>query len=161
MRCADQALVARQPEYCTYRELKAMVCTWNIDSAKPHDLVGENARFLDECLNSVDSPDIIVFGFQEVIPLTDKKLTAKTLLFGGNKKEAGSGDKVTMAYRHWIDKLSQALRSGLPGTQYIKVHSESLVGLMTCIFVKASEKDSLRGLDITTVKRSVPSFLLL
>lgn len=53
-----------------------MVCTWNIDSAKPTELVGENAQFLTECLHSVDSPDIIIFGFQEVIPLTDKKLTA-------------------------------------------------------------------------------------
>lgn len=66
----------RQAEYCTFRELKAVVCTWNIDSAKPTELVGENAHFLTECLNSVDSPDLIIFGFQEVIPLTDKKLTA-------------------------------------------------------------------------------------
>lgn len=147
-----------------------MVCTWNIDSAKPHDLVGENAQFLTECLNSVDSPDIIIFGFQEVIPLTDKKLTAsqwlplsslaaaaadtntETLLFG-SKKETGSGDKVTMAYRHWIDKLTQAIRFALPDSQYVKIHSENLVGLMTGIFVKASERDNLRGLDITTVKR--------
>lgn len=72
----DQALVTRQEEYCTFRDIKAMVCTWNIDSAKPTELVGENAHFLTDCLNSVDSPDIIIFGFQEVIPLTDKKLTA-------------------------------------------------------------------------------------
>lgn len=58
-----------------------------------------------------------------------------------------------MAYRHWIDKLSQALRIGLPDSQYVKIHSENLVGLMTCIFVKTTEKESLRGLDITTVKR--------
>jgi hypothetical protein len=66
----------RQPEYCTFRDVSAMVCTWNIDSAKPGDLTGENAHFLGECFNSMDLPDIIVFGFQEVIPLTDKKLTA-------------------------------------------------------------------------------------
>ena len=150
-----------------------MVCTWNIDSAKPTDLIGENSQFLTECLNSVDSPEIIIFGFQEVIPLTDKKLTAsqsslyrvwnnvadlvsETLLFG-NKKDAGSGDKVTMAYRHWIDKLTQAIRFALPDSQYVKIHSENLVGLMTCIFVKTSEKENLRGLDITTVKRYVLS----
>jgi hypothetical protein len=70
----------RQDEYCTFRNVTAMICSWNIDSAKPGDLGGENAQFLPECLNSVDQPDIIVFGFQEVIPLTDKKLTASKWL---------------------------------------------------------------------------------
>jgi hypothetical protein len=77
----DQALFTRQAEYCTFREVSTMVCTWNIDSAKPQDLIGENAQFLTDCLNSIDSPDIIVFGFQEVIPLTDKKLTASTFSY--------------------------------------------------------------------------------
>lgn len=73
----DNQLVTRQPQYCEFREVRILVCTWNIDSAKPSDLVGgTNANFLPELLSSVESPDIIVFGFQEVIPLTDKKLTA-------------------------------------------------------------------------------------
>lgn len=64
-----------------------------------------------------------------------------------------------MAYRHWTDKLTQAIRFALPESHYVKIHSENLVGLMTCIFVKASEKENLRGLDITTVKRYVHSFV--
>ena len=60
-----------------------------------------------------------------------------------------------MAYRHWIDKLTRALTTAVPGISYVKVHSDNLVGLMTCIFVKSSEKSNLRGLDITTVKRYV------
>jgi hypothetical protein len=75
-------MAARQEEYCSFREAKALICSWNIDSAKPTDLVGSeaNALFLEELLNSVNAPDVIVFGFQEVIPLTDKKLTASTCL---------------------------------------------------------------------------------
>lgn len=80
-------------------------------------------------------------------------LTSETLLFGGKNRDAGSGDKVTMAYRHWIDKLTRALTTAVPGESYIKVHSDNLVGLMTCIFVKSTEKPHLRGLDITSVKR--------
>jgi len=38
---------------------------------------------------------------------------------------------------------------------YVKTHSESLVGLFTCVFVKASQKPALRDLDICTVKRLV------
>ena len=74
----DKQMSRRQSEYCTFRDIKALVCSWNIDSAKPQDLTGSeaNSLFLGHVLGSVDSPDIIVFGFQEVIPLTDKKLTA-------------------------------------------------------------------------------------
>lgn len=74
----DKRMVERQPDYCEFREVRVLVVSWNIDSAKPTDLSGsvENSNFLDQVLGSVDSPDIIVFGFQEVIPLTDKKLTA-------------------------------------------------------------------------------------
>ncbi|WVR07433.1 hypothetical protein IAU60_004474 [Kwoniella sp. DSM 27419] len=155
----DKQMVEREPDYCTFRDAKVLVCSWNIDSAKPTDLTGSegNVRFLEECLTSVDSPDIIVFGFQEVIPLTDKKITAKTLLFGGKNKDSTSGsDKITHAYRQWLDKLTQAVRlASSPDCPYVKIHSESLVGLFSCIFVKSSEKDSLRDLNITTVKRGL------
>ncbi|WVW85734.1 hypothetical protein I302_107772 [Kwoniella bestiolae CBS 10118] len=155
----DKQLLTRQADFCTYRDIKLLVCSWNIDSAKPTDLTGSeaNTKFLEECLNSVDSPEIIVFGFQEVIPLTDKKITAKTLLFGGKNKDSSSGsDKVSHAYRLWLEKLTQAVRMAMPNdTPYIKIHSENLVGLFTCIFVKSSEKDRLRALDITTVKRGI------
>lgn len=71
-------MTARQADYSDFREIKTLVCSWNIDSAKPTDLAGSeaNVNFLPDLLHSVHSPEIIVFGFQEVIPLTDKKLTA-------------------------------------------------------------------------------------
>ncbi|WWC71666.1 uncharacterized protein I206_105624 [Kwoniella pini CBS 10737] len=156
----DKQLVTRQADFCTYRDINLLVCSWNIDSAKPTDLTGSeaNSKWLEKCLNSVDSPDIIVFGFQEVIPLTDKKITAKTLLFGGKSKDSSSSssDKVSHAYRHWLEKLTQSVRMAMPSDiPYVKIHSENLVGLFTCIFVKSSQKDSLRALDITTVKRGI------
>ena len=61
---------------------------------------------------------------------------------------------MTAAYRLWLDKLQLAVRmSSSTEGSYVKVHSENLVGLFTCIFVKGSEKDALGGLDICTVKR--------
>ena len=76
--CTESQITLRQPDYCTFRDIKVLVCSWNIDSAKPSDLAGSevNSRFFDQLLGSIDSPDVVVFGFQEVIPLTDKKLTA-------------------------------------------------------------------------------------
>jgi hypothetical protein len=81
--CVDGEMQKREREYSTYREVKALICTWNIDSAKPDTLSGnrDNTTFLENVLGSVDSPDIIVFGFQEVIDLENKKLTASASLF--------------------------------------------------------------------------------
>lgn len=69
----------REQEYCTFRDLRVLICSWNVGNCKPTDLSGstvENSNFLAECLNSVDSPDIVAFGLQEVIDLDDKTLTA-------------------------------------------------------------------------------------
>lgn len=79
----------------------------------------------------------------------------ETLLFGGKNKEMNStADKISSAYRHWLDKLTQAVRHATPhDCTYVKIHSESLVGLFTCVFVRSEEKDNLRGINITTVKR--------
>lgn len=63
------------------------------------------------------------------------------------------GDKVSHAYRQWIDKIQNSIRTCIPDTPYVNVHSDNLVGLLSCTFVKATEKDNLKGLDITTVKR--------
>jgi hypothetical protein len=84
-------MTEREAEFCSFREVKLLVCSWNIDSAKPTDLGGSeaNATFLEELMSSVDRPDIIVFGFQEVIPLTDKKLTASEFVSPGfHQREA-------------------------------------------------------------------------
>jgi hypothetical protein len=36
----------------------------------------ENTKFLEECIGGAEKPEIIIFGFQEVIDLNDRKLAA-------------------------------------------------------------------------------------
>ncbi|GMK59135.1 hypothetical protein CspeluHIS016_0701500 [Cutaneotrichosporon spelunceum] len=154
----EKRMVERQPDYCDFREIKVLVVSWNIDSAKPSDLSSggvENINFLSQVLGSVDTPDIIVFGFQEVIPLTDKKLTAKTILFGSKSKDGATNERVSSAYRAWADKLSSAVRLAYPGEAYTKMQSEQLVGLFTCVFAKDTELDNFKEVMITTVKRGI------
>lgn len=69
-----------------------LACTWNLDAAKPVDLTStsENASFLTSVLTSEASPDIIVFSFQELIDLDDKKLTASECSFLRSTR-AGTG----------------------------------------------------------------------
>ncbi|KAF9261315.1 DNase I-like protein [Marasmius fiardii PR-910] len=134
-------------------------------------------------LDGKGGPDIIVFGLQEVIDLESRKMAAKNVILGGGhgmKKSKGltvgvvssssssSGasvdetvllglsDKVTGAYKRWYDALVLAVRLAMPpDCPYSVVHTESLVGLFSCIFVKHSERGALKDLAITTVKRGM------
>lgn len=82
--------------------------------------------------------------------------TTETLLFGGKGKDSSAtADKVSHAYRQWLEKLQVAVHAAYPDTPYVKVHAESLVGLFTCVFVKADERDILRDVDVSTVKRGI------
>ena len=157
----------REPEFCTYRSIKTLNVTFNMDAASPSDLESsaENmevfaamlrnaCRIGSETLPAERPPDIIVFGFQELIDLESKKLTAKSLLLGGGKKKANDlGDRVSHQYRAWYDKLIQIVRYAMPPTcGYLLVQSESLVGLFTCVFVKQTEFKNVRELAISRVK---------
>jgi hypothetical protein len=136
------------------------VVSWNCDSARPDSLNGEpqNYNFLNEALHSVDSfPDIIVFGFQEVIDLESRKMVAKNVLLGGKKKtDDGLSEKVTGAYKRWHDRLVLAVRAAMPkDVSYSVAHTESLIGLFSCIFVKNTERPSFDDVSITTIKRGM------
>lgn len=65
-------------EFCTFREISAAVMTWNAGASTPggirHDQ--KNSNFFREAIRMGSAPDILVFGFQELVDLEDKKLTA-------------------------------------------------------------------------------------
>ena len=71
-------MIARQPTYSTTRDITVLICTFNVDAQKPETLDHSELgmRFLPDCLGMVDSPEIIEFGFQEMIDLENKTLTA-------------------------------------------------------------------------------------
>lgn len=68
---ADEEMHLRQPDYCTYRTLRSLSISWNADSSRPSDLHGtvDNIEFLQQAITSVETPDIISFGFQEMVRL--------------------------------------------------------------------------------------------
>ena len=155
----DHELVAREEEYSSYRELSALVVSWNVDANKPDALVGDpsNIDFLKEVLTSANSPDIISIGFQEVVDLENRKVTAKSVLLG-NKTKAHDGtmsQKVSTSYKKWYDYLVLSVRLAHPGTPYHVIHSENLVGLFSCIFVKVSERASIKDAHLNVIKRGM------
>ncbi|BGP45853.1 hypothetical protein JCM10450v2_001688 [Rhodotorula kratochvilovae] len=152
----DAELHLRQPDYCTFRSVRALCISWNIDASRPGDLHGsvDNLDFLRAALTSAESPDIISIGFQEVIDLEDKKLTAKSMLMGKKKATDGKmSDSISSAYRQWHDKLVQAVRLNMPPeTPYTVVHVADMIGLFSLVFVKNSEVPRLRDVAHITVK---------
>lgn len=84
----------------------------------------------------------------------------ETVLLGRTKKKAGDhvSEKVSRSYKQWYDRLVFAVRLAMPPDDpYSVVHTENLVGLFTCIFVRNSERKggSLTDERITTVKRGM------
>ena len=72
-------MAQREADYCAFRPLSVLVCSWNLSAQRPAALTGpDNAGFLAEVLGSTGdtTPDVIVFGFQEIIDLDNKKTTA-------------------------------------------------------------------------------------
>lgn len=65
-------------DYCTFREIKARVLTWNAGASTPIDFRhdGKSTDFFRELLHVGTSPEVLVFDFQELIDLEDKRLTA-------------------------------------------------------------------------------------
>jgi hypothetical protein len=53
------------------------------------------------------------------------------------------------------DHLVLSVRLAHPGTSYHVVHSENLVGLFTCIFVKVSERASIKDAHPNVIKRGM------
>jgi hypothetical protein len=77
----EAELLKREASFCTFRALNILMCTWNVDDATPDMLTGpENIGFFETHLQSMETPDIIIFGFQEVINLEDHKLAASGFL---------------------------------------------------------------------------------
>lgn len=142
----DKELVKLETSFSTFRDLSVLVVSWNCDSARPDSLsTGDevNYNFFHDALHSVDEPpDVIAFGFQEVIDLESRKMAAKNVFLGSKKKsEDGISEKVTRAYKRWYDRLVLAVKAAMPkDVAYCVVHTESLVGLFSCIFVKTSQR---------------------
>ncbi|KAJ7775743.1 DNase I-like protein [Mycena maculata] len=164
----DTELMKRESSFSTFRDLSVLIISWNADSARPDALTGDpaNINFLQDALTSVECPDIITFGFQEVVDLESRKMVAKNVLLGRKDKQdasiaqitglSGLSEKVTSAYRKWYEYLVLAVRLTMPAqVPYTVIHTESLVGLFTCVFVKNTERMSIKDNVITSMKRGM------
>lgn len=148
----------RDSEFCKFRELTAAVLTWNAGACKPGHLQHsrEDGNFFRDYLTAREPPDIFMFGFQELVDLEDKKVTAKSFFKSKKTKEPDEPQHMSSQYRAWRDHLGKCLDDYMPtNTSYTLVHTASMVGLFTCIFVKSTERSRIRNIHASEVKRGM------
>ncbi|KJK80611.1 hypothetical protein H634G_04850 [Metarhizium anisopliae BRIP 53293] len=155
----EDDIKSKDIDYCEFEEIKAMVFTWNAGASTPHSLrysKGDgDSTFFQDLLRSSGSPDILIFGFQELVDLEDKTATAKRLL-KSKKKEGTEQERMSHQYRDWRDFLLKTLDDYMPGDDlYHLLQSSPLVGLFTCVFVKSTIRDRIRDLNAAEVKRGM------
>lgn len=147
----------RDEEYCNFQEVSAAVVTWNAGASKPNYLRNDSRDnvFLRDFLTSQRHPDILVFGFQELVDLEDKKQTAKSL-FNRKRKDPSEQEHVGHQYRAWRDHLVRSIDDFMPADQpYSLLNTSSMVGLFSCIFVKTSLRSRISNVNTAEVKRGL------
>lgn len=141
----ETTMHSRDTEYCTFRQVQAAVTTWNCGAVSPGLL---RTDFIADAIHAHerDPPQILVFGFQEVVDLEDRTLTAKSIFALGKKKDkekATDQQHQSRVYREWRDYLATCIRKYIPQHEYTEVHTSSLVGLFSCIFVRTNERRNI------------------
>lgn len=151
----DEEMKSRDVQYCQFDTLKAMIMTWNAGASTPNSLrySGTDATFIQNLLQTSNTPDILIFGFQELVDLEDKTATAKR--FFKSKKKESDQERMSHQYRDWRDFLIRSLDDYMSGTLYHLLTTMHMVGLFTCIFVKADVRDRISMLSTAEVKRGM------
>ncbi|RMZ77215.1 hypothetical protein DV738_g4512, partial [Chaetothyriales sp. CBS 135597] len=147
----EHSLQERELSYCSFREIRAAVVTWNCGACTPHEL---RTDFIADAIHSDDPPEILAFGFQEVVDLEDRAVTAKSIFGFGKKKDVDSTEQhQSRVYREWRDYLSKLI-SRYTGGQYTysELHTSSLIGLFQCIFIRQEERTRIRNVHATNIK---------
>ncbi|ANB11889.1 phosphatidylinositol-3-/phosphoinositide 5-phosphatase INP53 [Sugiyamaella lignohabitans] len=99
--------------------------------------------------------EILVFGFQELVELDNTSVTAKSMFHSKRKKEKEgavvTSSHISHQYKAWQDKLDEFVGSNL-SERYRLVHSNNMVGLFTCVFMKESECNRVRDIKSSAIK---------
>ncbi|KIX99516.1 uncharacterized protein Z520_05092 [Fonsecaea multimorphosa CBS 102226] len=147
----EMEMQRRSAEYCKFRDVRAAVVTWNVGASTPAEL---REDFVIEAIHAYDPPEILVFGFQEVVDLEDRTVTAKSIFGFGKKKDTVKTEQhQSRVYREWRDYLSKVISRSTSGQyEYSELHTSSLIGLFQCVFVRQKERQKIRNLQAASVK---------
>jgi WD40 repeat protein len=147
----ENAMHDADVEYCTFHEIKASVVTWNVGASNPMEVRGD---FICDAIHAEDPPELLVFGFQEVVDLEDRAVTAKSILGFGKKRDTSKTDQhVSRVYREWRDYLAKCINRYMGiDHPYSELHTSSLIGLFQCIFIRQDVRDRVYGVNAVDIK---------
>lgn len=146
---------SRFPEYSNFTDVSILICSWNAGASKPSDLDSDTigASMIPMMIRDNGYPDIVVFGFQELVDLENKRLTARSILSKSSSKGGSSNSaNISSQYRLWREKLESEMMRVSSNDDYQVLVCENLVGLFSCVFVKNKLQSKIRMLQSTTVK---------
>ncbi|KAL3476448.1 Endonuclease/exonuclease/phosphatase [Aspergillus californicus] len=150
----ESQMQKRDVEFCNFREISTVILTWNAGASTPGSV--RTSTFIQDAIHPENPPEILVFGFQELVDLENKKITAKSLLLGSKKKESGEKEHMSRQYRVWMEHLTRCINDVMPLEEsYVLLHSANLIGLFTCIFVKHKERNKIKDVSAAEVKRGM------
>lgn len=59
-------------------------------------------------------------------------------------------------YREWRDFLIRCIEDNMPANEpYYLLHTASMVGLFSCVFIKASQRSAISDVSAAEVKRGM------
>lgn len=154
----ETEMKAIDTRYCTFQDIKVLAMTWNAGASTPSSLRNSKSDsvFIQSLIQSNGTPDVLIFGFQELVDLEDKTATAKRLFKSKKKDPVTEQERMSHQYRDWRDFLVRSLDDFMPAdTLYHLLHTATLVGLFTCIFVKSSIHGRIRNLTSSQIKRGM------
>lgn len=154
----ENEMQSQEASFCELQSIKALVMTWNAGATTPYHLQhsDQDAAFFKSLIQESDCPDVIVFGFQELVDLEDKKTVTKSFFKSSKKKDPSEMEHMSHQYRDWRDHLTRCLDEFMPRDEiYHLLHTAHLVGLFSCIFVRAPLRDRIRSVSAVEVKRGM------
>ncbi|KAL8956579.1 MAG: hypothetical protein Q9193_005934 [Seirophora villosa] len=144
--------------WCDFREIEAVVMTWNAGASTPASLRRDEQEpnLLRMLLQPGMAPDLLVFGFQELVDLEDKKLTAKALIKGTKRRDINEQDRMSRQFKDWRDYLVRSIEDHMPTKEsYTLLHTANMVGLFSCVFIRASQLSSISNMQAAEIKRGM------
>lgn len=75
--------------------------------------------------------------------------------FKSKKKDSNEQEHVGHEYRAWRDHISRCIQDFLADQPYVLLHTSSMVGLFSCVFVKNSLRGRIKQVNATEIKRGM------
>lgn len=153
--------------------------TWNAGASSPASLRYDEQQpnLLRMLLPPGMAPDLLIFGFQELVDLEDKRLTAsllfnpqsakpvaadiwltllETLIKGAKRKDTNEQDRMSRQFKDWRDHLVRSIEDYMPTNEsYTLLHTASMVGLFSCVFVRDPYRLSISNMQAAEIKRGM------